>query len=151
MLESAIIKATVSAFSDESLTHAYAILEESIKGDRQLLDTYGQELLRRLHARDATEIHAEGVVAKLVHGTPTYDVGILQPLLEALPEEFLKHAYSPEHEETRTVPARWDGRVLNEIERKLGGEVAQTIKAARIPGAESVKVEKVKSETGKEA
>lgn len=65
----------------------------------------------------------------------SYDQGRLTPLLELLSQEELEaaHAYEPEHEETRTVPAKWNLTHLKKFRRR-GRDIAEIIERARFSG-----------------
>lgn len=96
------------------------------------------EVLRLMQAREATTVaHPDYGLVKVKKGRPTYDTGILLPLLENadIPQVMIDKAYIPEHQET--VAAKWDGRGLNEI-AKLGGDIAETIESATIRAADSI-------------
>ena len=71
----------------------------------------------------------------------TYDASILAGLREITDPDDLAGIYTPEHEETRTVPERWNmgkGRKL----LKYSGDHAAIISDAKIYGSPKVKIEK---------
>ena len=67
--------------------------------------------------------------------TNSYDHGKLHGVLELVPEADLVDAaaYVPEHEETRTVQARWNATKLKPF-GKRGAAVQEAIDAARVEG-----------------
>ena len=70
----------------------------------------------------------------------TYDASILAGLREITDPDDLAGIYTPEHEETRTVPERWNmgkGRKL----LKYSGDHAAIIADAKIYGSPRVKIE----------
>ena len=120
----------VENVTDQSLVSRWAELRDEVEGKRAALFAIEVELRQRMLRNGATEIAHPDYSVKLKLGVPSYDGMRLLPLLEMdVPEAALKKAYIPEHPETRTVPARWDGHGLVALQ-KLGGMVAQIIEDA---------------------
>jgi hypothetical protein len=100
------------------------------------------ELLQRIRNSGGTELPDPDFRIALDTGSPRYDHGIMVALLECgIPDAEIDKAYAPEHEETRTVPAKWNGTQVKVLERKYG-DAARIIGQARIPGDARLVVER---------
>lgn len=126
-------------------THALAVaydgMVKSLKELRAAIDAIEQELIGRIRDAGGTALPDDDFLIELKRGSPTYDVGMLQPLLESeVPTEELEKAYTPAHEEVVQVDAKWHGGQLNTLARRYGGEIADRIEQAKIPGPEKLDV-----------
>ena len=99
------------------------------------------EIMRRCRDREATMLRSATYTATLKMSSPTYDLERLNALKELLGPEDLNEAYTPEHDETRTVSARWHGGKLNKLVRQHGADVRAIVDAAKVPGAPSLVIE----------
>ena len=59
-----------------------------------------------------------------------------------LPDADLHQCWTPEHTETIVVAEKWDGRKLGPLARRYGGRVLEVYEAARLPGRESLVIER---------
>ena len=100
----------------------------------ELYERAAWELTRMMQAEGATEAVSDTHKATLT-ATNSYDHGKLHGVLELVPEADLVDAaaYVPEHEETRTVQARWNATKLKPF-GKRGAAVQEAIDAARVEG-----------------
>ncbi len=117
-------------------------IEDALGSLREEADRIRLELRCRIEAEGGTELPCEGFKVALETGSPTYDYGLLVALKERLPDDELNKAYSPAYQRLMDVPEKWDGRVLNGLERRFGGEIAGIIQHARIPGHMKVVVQR---------
>jgi len=106
------------------------------------------ELTRRMQQDGATEMVTAGHSATL-KSSVSYDQTRLQAVMELVPEEDLVKAgaFTPEHEETTTVPARWNVTKLNPFARR-GREIREVIDAARMEGVPRLTVQKERDRGG---
>jgi len=100
----------------------------------ELYERAAWELTRMMQSEGATEAVSDTHKATLT-ATNSYDHGKLHSVLELVPEADLVDAaaYLPEHEETRTVQARWNATKLKPF-GKRGAAVQEAIDAARVEG-----------------
>ncbi len=91
------------------------------------------ELIRRMEADGATEIPHWKFDVKLSRSS-SWDYSRLHGLRELVPEKELAKAFTPEHEETVVVRAKWDMRKALTF-KEFGREVATILEAARLLGA----------------
>lgn len=97
------------------------------------------EIILRADARGAKVIFTERFTAEL-ESNVTYDQSRFTPLLELLPEEGVKDAYTPEHPVTQTVPAKWNTQKVIKWANKIGGKALNIVAEARLEGAPRVKL-----------
>jgi len=106
----------------------------------ELYERAAWELTRMMQAEGATEAVSDTHKATLT-ATNSYDQGKLHSVLELVPEADLVDAaaYVPEHEETRTVQARWNATRLKPF-AKRGVAVQEAIASARVEGEPRLKL-----------
>ena len=129
----------LDGLSDDEVIAAKFGLERRAKEMLEQASRCEWEIRRRLEQREAQALRGDRYIAELKPGTPTYDESKMLPLLEMLAHADLEKAYTPAHQETKDVDARWDGRQVRVLE-KMGGEVARIIEDARIPGRPSLQI-----------
>lgn len=127
-------------YDDHTLAVAYVASREALEEQKRAMAAIEAELLARMRANEARALPDAEFAIEMKAGTPTYDVGVLLPLMEQLPEDDLARAWVPEAQ--KVVPGHWDGGQLNRIERAYGGEIGERIRRARVPGPERVSVER---------
>ena len=121
----------LTGFDDELLLKCLADFREQEKLFRDQRQRLEYEILKRLEARQATEMTSPLWTAKLVKPSPQYDMGKLLALKEEVsPDEWAK-AFTPEHMEM--VPAKLDMRVAGGWGKRFGSTVAQALDRARLP------------------
>jgi hypothetical protein len=100
------------------------------------------ELLAVMREQDARQLlHPTQSVVRGFVGSPEFDVNVVRAGLgEILPKAELERLIVPEHQVTKTVAARVDGRVANHMRRFLGREVADVLDRAMLPRAEKLSV-----------
>lgn len=127
--------------------HALLMLWESYAEElvftRDRIDRILFELKKRMETDGATAIADEEFTCKLDFPTPGVDTERLKPLLELVPDGELMMGYTPEHQETTTVPPRWDMRRVNTW-KSFGQEVADIIEGAKLPVTPKVKISRKK-------
>lgn len=96
---------------------------------------------RRMRDADATALPDPEFTIQRRYRTPIYDDSILCELRERLSPEDLTGVYTPEHEETVTIQAKWDGRRLPGLKR-FGGEIADIIDAGTVRPFAGVEVKR---------
>ena len=106
----------------------------------ELYERAAWELTRMMQSEGATEAVSDTHKATLT-ATNSYDASRLHAVLEVVPEQDLVDAaaYVPEHEETRTVQAKWNATKLKPF-AKRGVAVASCIDAARIEGEPRLRI-----------
>ncbi len=132
---------TLSEMTDDGLAALWLVNDEQRRDAKGYLDTIEAEMLARLRGRGAKSLPVSSIDVELKPGTPTYDNDLLVPFIEGeskLPDEDLAKAYTAP-EWVLTEP-KWHGGQLNRIESAYGGEIADRIQRARIPGAETLRV-----------
>lgn len=133
--------------ADNELITELADIQEAIADLMTQESRLKAELHRRMQERGAKEMpHAQYRVS-LVTESPTYDVSVLAQLREKLPEDWLHKCWTPGYIDTspREVKERWSGQHLNSAEKQLGGEVAEIIKRARLPGQTRISIKRKES------
>jgi hypothetical protein len=124
------------------LAEGIVTMLDSIGASQRMVQDMQAAMLAKIRAAGGTALPHDTYKIAIENGAPSYDLDVLKPLLEsAIPQNELDKAYAPEHPESRTVPAKWHGGQLNVLERKYGGAIAETIRAARIPGSQRLVVE----------
>tara|TARA_Y100000310_G_scaffold251432_1_gene257952 strand:+ start:9037 stop:9438 length:402 start_codon:yes stop_codon:yes gene_type:complete len=120
----------------DGLIQQYAEAEELIATLAEQRGRIEMEIMRRLRAFDATYAETPSFEANIKEGSATYDPSKLRLLMEHISQADLeaKGAYIPEHEETRTVPEKWNATKVRTFANR-GREIKAIIKGARIPGA----------------
>ena len=110
---------------------------------REAIEIYERaawELTRMMQEEGATEAVSDTHKATLT-ATNSYDASRLHAVLEVVPEQDLvdAKAYVPEHEETRTVQAKWNATKLKPFSKR-GVAVQEAIASARIEGEPRLKL-----------
>lgn len=142
----------MEATTDQELVSRWAALQEELKRGSAALYAIERELRDRMLRTGASEISHPNYSVKLRPGTPSYDLGRLLPLLEieTISPQALSKAYFPAYQKTETVPARWDGRGLNEL-RKLGGRITEIIDGATFRADPKLEIKPVSVEPNRHA
>jgi hypothetical protein len=106
----------------------------------ELYERAAWELTRMMQSEGATEAVSDTHKASLT-ATNSYDASRLHAVLEVVPEQDLVDAaaYVPEHEETRTVQAKWNATRLKPF-AKRGVAVQEAIASARIEGEPRLRI-----------
>jgi hypothetical protein len=121
-------------------------VSEAISSLRDTLGHLDMEITRWMEAEGASAIPHDTHLVSFTPGKPTYRYDILAGLREILPPEVIEKAWMPEHEETVTVPEKWDIRVVNGF-TKYGTEVQAIIGRARLDGPLRLKIAQKKEPT----
>jgi len=95
----------------------------------QYLEYY---ILKRMESRDASIARVGGIEAKIKYKPTQYNTSILYRLKEVLESSVVSDVYTPEHQETITVPEKWDGRKIRGL-LKYGKAVQEIIDLATFP------------------
>ena len=119
--------------TNDELLDVWANADGVVKRWVEKRDRIELKLRQRMEAEGATAIAHPTLTCELKAPTPTYDYGKLHGLAELVPPDVLATGYTPPHEETVTVPERWDARVFKTW-AKYGAGVARVINDAAIPG-----------------
>ena len=128
--------ADVRELSNEDLIYHWIITARELQESRRMKDTIEDELTSRLEEDGATEYVApDGGKVTLTESGGSYDPSKLMGLMEYIDESELitAGAFTPEHEETNTVPAKWNA-VKAKPFGKRGDDVRAVIEGARVPG-----------------
>ena len=109
-----------------------------------VLDLQGEirfELKGRMQLDGATEYVGPSGTAEIKEVGASYEPTALDTLLEHLPEAELAEAQAlvPEHEETKTVPRRWNVTKLKPFGRR-GAAIREIIEGARVVGGHRLEV-----------
>ena len=128
---------SLEEMGDDRVLRYLGILLDELEDASRKRHAVEQEITRRLEARNATEMVAEGVAVRL-ETKYSYDSSLLTPMLELVPQEELEKsgAYIPEH--LKTVPATWNATKLK-LFGKRGGDIADLIARARVSERQTVK------------
>jgi len=124
---------------DHNLLRAWQVLntaEREAKEERLRIEFV---LQGRMNERGASAIPDTVLDVRMDRGTPSIDLLAIQTLRELLPPEVIQEGCVEEHEETVTVPERWDQRKMNSW-LKFGDEVAAVIERAKIYGEAKLKI-----------
>ena len=135
------IEIPVSERLDDDLLADFVAIDGGITMLGEQRQRIQQELERRMLEREATEILHPSIECRLEKGTPTWDYGKLAKLRELLPPEVIDTAWSAAHQETVDVPEKWN-MVKAKTFAKYGGEIADVIAKATIPGRSRLVVKK---------
>ena len=106
---------TFDDYPDETLVDHAAAVKSWADYYRQCYQDASDEIMRRCRDREATMLRSPTHTATLKMASPTYDLERLNALKELLGPEDLKEAYTAEHQETRTVSARWHGGQAQQV------------------------------------
>ena len=128
-----------AALTDSDLLEQLSMGRLFIAQTRTVVERLEYEVIQRAQARGAKAIITERYTAEL-EASVTYDHSRFVPLLELLPEEGVKDAYAPQHEETVVVPAKWFTQKAIKWANKVGGKALNIIAEARMEGAPRVKL-----------
>jgi hypothetical protein len=125
---------TIEVQSLQSLASDYLSVRRIVEEQSLALKDIGGELINRMKNDKASEVvDIHGEIVSLVT-TPGYDENVLVRLLEVdevTSEELIKSgAFTPAHQETKTVPARWN-MTKAKVFRKRGGSVPTILDEAR--------------------
>jgi len=123
---------------DKELLEGIVLAQAQVKQALEVRDRLTFEAERRMLERRATAIDHPTIECKLEH-KPTYDYGLLVALKEEVSDEILFTGYVPAHEETITVPEKWDMRVVKTWP-KYGSNIGAIITQARRDGVPKVTV-----------
>ena len=116
----------------DALVEAWVIASKEAAEWRERVGRIEWKLTRMMQADGATALSHPSYEVKLTY-RPTYDHAKLTGLRELVPEAELGRAFTPEHQETVTVPAHWDMRKALTL-KKFGGGVAELLEGARVMG-----------------
>jgi hypothetical protein len=122
----------------DALVGAWVMASKEAKEWRERVGRIEWELTRMMQADGATALSHPSYEVKLTY-RPTYDYTKLAGLRELVPEAELGRSYTPEHEETVTVPARWDMRKALTL-KKFGAGVAELLERARVMGEPKISI-----------
>ncbi len=134
------------ALSTEQLVDEVGFLREALEPLAAKLSRVEYEIISRMDAEGATAVPHKTHVVKLERRV-TYDQGKLASLREVLPAEVHEAAWTPERQETRTVPGRWDMRKVAGLKR-YGADVVEVIERAAIPGAPRLTIKLKEANSG---
>lgn len=97
--------------------------------------------LQRRMEDDGATVYETGTHKVELKASVRYDQGRLTPILELLAQDELTdaRAYEPEHEETHTVPAKWNMTKLKPFAR-YGKAIADIIEDAKLQGPSRVAI-----------
>lgn len=112
-----------------------------LKGLQLLQEDLRMELKGRMELDGATEYVGPSGKAELKEFGASYEPTTLDTLLEHLPEAELAEAQAlvPEHEETKTVPRRWNVTKLKPF-GKRGQAIREIIEGARVVSGHRLEV-----------
>jgi len=133
--------AVQSSTFDEVVVELIGV-RERIKAMQQAEYLLSRQIIETMEADGSERMRTPSGVVTTPRAV-TYDTSILAGLREITDPDDLDGVYTPEHEETRTVPERWDmgkGRKL----LKYSADHAAIIADAKIYGSPKVKIEKEK-------
>lgn len=138
----------IQILSDAQLLGRFHAAREALWVARDEVGRCEQEIIRRAEERGAIGIiDPDGRFQCTVTRQNAYDQTAFTPLLELLTHEQLQKVYEPEHQETRTVPAKWDTVRLIAEARRIGKQALDIIEQARMPGAPRVEFREAKTRT----
>lgn len=125
-------------------TKAAALLaiREQIAELRQAAQSLEAELLDEIRQTGGKALMDHEFRIEVTEASGGFDPSVLTPLKEVLPEDDLIKCWAPEHTETVVVPEKWDGRKLGPLARKYGGKVLAIYESARLPGKQTLTVER---------
>jgi len=111
--------------------HAGKVAMESIITSLQGLEA---EMHRRMRDRGATSIPSESWRCEIQTSAVYYDERLV-PLLEILNEPDLATCYTPAHQETVDIPAKWHMTKVKALARRYGDQATAVVDGARGVGA----------------
>lgn len=136
--------ATYSEYETRTLAMALEVHQEEIAKHQTQVDAIRAELLHRIRAEGGRALMDDTFQIEVKETSGGFNPSVLVQLKELLPTEDLVKAWTPAHEETVTVPEKWDGRTLVAYARKYGGKVAEVVERARLEGRQTLVVERKK-------
>lgn len=122
----------------EEAIEALHDIRENLKRMKEAEYLLYRVVVEGMEERKATLTRTDDHVARLTTSI-TYDYGKLAALREITAPEDLDRVYYPAHEETKTVPEKWNMAVGRRL-IQLGAEHQAIIDAARIPGRAKVDI-----------
>ena len=131
----------VTAPTDEELVDELVLADKQAQNAVDYAGKIRLALIQRAEARGANTIFGKGMNF-VVTAKNEYDRTKLPPLLEYLTPEEKKECFIPAHQETITVPDKYDMVKWNKAARAHGGELAAGLEAAKFPGKPTGKLVK---------
>lgn len=130
---------TSITYQDETLLYLLAQARSRSKEATDEAQRLEYEAIRRIQERGAKSLFSVDFEAVLEYRVE-YDQPGLRALLEVLPAEGIMESFSPQHEETRTVPDKWDVTKAKKWAAKIGTEALAILEKAKIEGNPRVKL-----------
>lgn len=133
-----------TVYDNEYLVAHWIKIKAQLEEDQEILGRIEWALTRHLEADDAT-LYAATTHDVILSRSVTPDKSGLLALLELIPESDLveARAYTPEHEETRTVGADWNMTKLKPFANR-GGAIRKILEAARVLGPVKLRIKERK-------
>ena len=121
--------------SDFELLHTRAILGDQLAQLKDAVGRVDMEILHRIESANATTLVSGRYEATRNSASPTLDYARLVTLKEGImADQDLLECYTPEHEETVTVPEKWSLQKLKKFANKYGDPVGKVLELAKIQG-----------------
>ena len=127
---------------DADLVNRWVKAHKSIAELEERAGRIEMELTQRMEARGATAIEHPLYDVRLKEGPPAWDYAVLAGLREITEPAQLEGAYSPEHEETRVVPEKWN-MVKAKALAKFGLAHKGILERARIAGTHRLHIRQI--------
>ena len=134
--------------SDDALLNSYATVKQAAQDVADRRGRIEQEIWRRLRQAESEGAQVGSIPSAQYicedATRPTYDQAALVPLRDLLTQPDLAACFTPEHQETMTVPDKWDMRKVLPLARR-SAEVQHVVNRATIPGTPKLRFEERKS------
>lgn len=128
-------------FSDELLLQEIADARGNLERYQRQLYTLESEALRRMAEKGATAIPSDTFVCEM-QVSNTYDQSRFTPLKEVFTASDLDAAFTPEHDEVKRVPDKWNTVKVLALARRYGDQALRCVEEARVRGAPRLKFER---------
>lgn len=126
--------------TDAELLADYKVALDVLKATRESAGRLEYEIIKRAKEKGARVMLGDnGLSVNLDYGTPAVDYNVLAQLRERIPPETIAEGCTPEHEETITVPEKWNMTTVNKW-AAFGSEEAEIIKRAKLYGRPKLKI-----------
>ena len=122
---------TIPDCSDEDLLQEFQAARLVIHHNKLLLDLLEFEMHKRMDERGATGILTERYIASAIP-TVDYDQQRLLPLKEVFTDADLQKCFTPEHEETVTIPHKFNMVKTIPLAKRYGAEALKLVTASKV-------------------
>jgi len=122
----------LATLTDEQLLHHYAVAQQMLDYEKRALGMAEMEIRRRMDERGATTIPSARYDCQR-RDKVEYDPAAFTPLKEIFVQPGdLERCWTPEHQETVTVPEKWSTVKVKAVAREYGDAALAIVERARM-------------------